>query len=163
MWTFTAILGTAQCRPGNIVLATVYSSSEPLFANASIAGDSSVAAEGTRVAWASAGLPGLATLVAPGTLVMPISVSITGGASLIATVMEGHFVDAVLFATGIFFVNPALVLVVPFIKPTTVQTMPQPSVPVLPKAMVGAPPTNLSVGPAVSVPKTRTLGVSNKG
>ena len=163
MWTFTAILGTALCRTGNIALATEPSGAIPVYADASIAGDSSVAASGTRVAHAYADLLGLGAVTAPSTLVLPIMVSITGGASLIALVRENHFVDADLFATAIFFVNPSKVLVIPFIKPTTVRVITQPAVVVTPQTMMGVPPSNLSVGPAVLVPKTRTVGIPNKG
>ncbi len=110
-----------------------------------------------------ASILGLAHVTAVGTPSAFISAALTGSSSLTVTVSEGYPISAVMVATAIFFIDPSKVLVMPFIKPTTVRTVPNPAVIVAPEIKNGPIPNKFAVGPTVTVPKTRVSGVQNKG
>jgi hypothetical protein len=90
------------------------------------------------------------------------SAHLAGGSSITATLEVPSFdIDAALVATGIFFVNPAKVLVIPFFSATAV---PAQGVHIpLPRAQPGIRPSSVTIGPHATTRNSQTGGVPNKG
>lgn len=112
MSTFTAVLGTPQCRPGNILLATVYSGAGPIMASAAILGVSAVVALGVGHLNAASEVVGSANLAPTGKADHSAISDLTGLAVVTAAPKDEDSPSCVVSATSHFFINPAKVSVI---------------------------------------------------
>ena len=152
-WGFTAVLGTPQCRPGNIVLATEYSSSGSVEASASLLGAAVVFAGATVEHHAAWTVEGQAVVEALSQVHAHAGVHITGVSSLTAQSKDADAPTCTLAATSYLSFNPYKIQIISVLGPSFVpkqyqqaSTLPRPAVP-------GQPPRRSQT--VISLPSTQ--------
>jgi hypothetical protein len=165
MGTFTAVLGTLQCRPGNIVLATKFSNSA-ILATAALLGFADVTATGKAQHTSSVDLMGVSAVVAAGKGHHATFSSLIGASAVVATSLDEDSSACALLGRAVFFIDPTKVLTISFFTPS--------GIPVIDQGGHHHPPRQYQQGlplrssklinaPSLKPKKTRSGGVPNEG
>jgi hypothetical protein len=162
--SFTAVLLTAQCRPGNIVLAT-RGSAGPLMATAVITGLASVTAGPKAAHIADAALAGFSSMVPTAHALHAAFAHPTGAALVTAMPKDADRAAWTAAGTSYFFIDPNKVALIPFFTPAGVPASSQAHRPALRPPQPGHPlvrQTMLISVPTTTPPKTKRGGVSTE-